>query len=170
MKLRMLLVAACMLVWAALQPAPIQAQSEVSPDHFEMTNVEPLAQPAHTDSANRDGEDFRGNFTLRFRVTYAGLTLQPGEYSVSIHSSGKKDVVTLTLKGSAARVQAVAMSRTAADGPSALILEHAGRQRTLTAINMEKAGITVHLQTSQKRSNSAGIEFVPISYNTLKTN
>jgi hypothetical protein len=170
MKLRMLFVTGCMLVWAASQPAPCRAQSEIDPDHFEMTSVEPFPQPVNAGTANPDDGDFRGSFTLRFSVSYAGLTLQPGDYSVSIHSSGKRDIVTLTPKGSATRLQALATSRTAADGPSALILERTGRRRTLAAINMEKPGITVRLKASQKRSHSSGIEFVPISYTTPNTN
>ena len=166
MKLRMLSVIVCVLAWTTLKSVPCQAQTEIDPDHFELQNVEPLSQPAHTDEANQSAADFHGAFTLRFNVAYAGMILPPGQYSVSIHSRGKADVVTLTLEGNAARVQTVATSRSSSDGPSTLILQRTGRRRTLTAISLEKPRITFHLRAAPGRSNSSGTELVPISYTT----
>jgi hypothetical protein len=52
MKSSMLLAIGSALAWAALTPIMCQAQSEVSPDHFEMTNVEPFVQPLNAATAN----------------------------------------------------------------------------------------------------------------------
>jgi hypothetical protein len=46
------LAAGFILLCAALMPARIRAQSEIAPDHFEMTNVEPIPQPTNTVTAN----------------------------------------------------------------------------------------------------------------------
>jgi hypothetical protein len=166
MKLRMLLVVVFVLVGATLQSVPCQAQSEIDPDHFETPNVEPFPQPMHVDSSTRDAADFHGSFTLRFSLECAGMILRPGHYVVSIRSLGGRDVVTLMLDGNAARVQTVATSRSSADGPSALILERRGSQRTLTAISLEKPRVTLHLRSVRKRENSLGTELIPISYAT----
>ena len=52
MKSSMLFAIGAALAWAALTPIRCQAQTEVSPDHFEMTNVEPFAQPTNAATAN----------------------------------------------------------------------------------------------------------------------
>lgn len=52
MKSSMLLAIGSALAWAALTPIMCQAQTEVSPDHFEMTNVEPFVQPTNAVTAN----------------------------------------------------------------------------------------------------------------------
>jgi hypothetical protein len=52
MKSSMLIAIGSALAWAALTPIMCQAQAEVSPDHFEMTNVEPFVQPTNAVTAN----------------------------------------------------------------------------------------------------------------------
>jgi len=52
MKSPTLLMIGLGLVGAALMPATCRAQSEIDPDHFEMTNVEPIGQPNHSATVN----------------------------------------------------------------------------------------------------------------------
>jgi hypothetical protein len=40
------------LAWAGLTPVMCKAQTEIAPDHYEMTNVEPFAQPTNAATAN----------------------------------------------------------------------------------------------------------------------
>ena len=74
MKLRMLLVAACALVWSAWKPATCRAQAEVSPDHFELTNVEPFSQPVNGTSGKLDREYRRGVGTQETSASSLGTT------------------------------------------------------------------------------------------------
>src|SRR6516165_2946247 len=46
------LAAGFILLCVALMPARSRAQSEIAPDQFEMTNVEPIPQPTNTAAAN----------------------------------------------------------------------------------------------------------------------
>jgi len=52
MKSSTLLMIGLGLVGAALMPATCRAQSEIDPDHFEMTNVEPIDRPSETARVN----------------------------------------------------------------------------------------------------------------------
>jgi len=163
LKLRILLVVVCALVSATVKSVPCRAQSEVDPDHFEMPNTEPLVQPMNPSTATQRAAEVRGTFTLPFSVTCAGVSLQPGVYSVVVRSLRDRDIVTFTPKGkNAARVQILAMSRSRAEGPSSLILEHRGQRRKLTAVKLERPGITFHLRTKQRNITSSATEFVPI--------
>jgi hypothetical protein len=149
---------------------PSSAQSEIDPDHFEMTNVEPLSQPAR--AAGRDAAGFQGSFTLRFKVECAGQTLEPGGYSVLVDSSGRDDTVILKPKAKPGGLRAHVVFRLAADGPNALIVQSAGGKRTLEAISLEKLKMTLYLQAERRANNSGGswrIELVPVSYNTSGT-
>jgi hypothetical protein len=151
---------------------PSSAQSEIDPDHFEMTNVESLSQPAKAIRPSRDAGDFQGNFTLRFKVECAGQTLEPGDYSVFVDSSGRGDVVTLRPKATAAGIRAHVMSRMAAEGPNALIVRSAGKQRRLEAISLEKPKVMLYLQPERKARNIRNfwrIDLVPVSYSTSRT-
>ena len=162
MKLRIVLLVACALASATLNSIPCHAQADALPDQFETTNTEPLFQPANPGTTIHDAGNFHGTFTLPFSVNYAGVTLQPGTYSVSIDSFERRDVVTLTKKENGAKVQVVVTSRSSADGPNSLILTRKGLQRTLTAISLKKLGITLHVRTAQRNGNSSETELVPI--------
>jgi hypothetical protein len=162
------LLAVCAFISATVKSVPCRAQADSNPDQFEMTNGEPFARRENS-RVNQDAAEFRGSVMLPFRISYAGVSFEPGTYSISIRSVGRADVVTLTAKGrDAARVEVVATSRSSADSPNSLVLEHKGQRRTLTAISLKKPGITFHLGSARRNSNSAGTEFVPIDA-ALKT-
>ncbi len=52
MKSSVLFAIGSALVWAAVTPIMCQAQTEIVPDDFEMTNVVPFAQPTNALTAN----------------------------------------------------------------------------------------------------------------------
>ena len=162
MKLRILLLFACVLSSATVRSVPCRAQSEVDPDHFDTTSAQPAVQPKDTGTAIEHAE-LRGTFTLPFSVTCAGVSLQPGTYSVVVRSSRERATITLMPRGTnAAKVQVLVISRSRAEGPSSLILEHMGQHRKLTAIKLERPGITLHLRSEQRNGDSPGTELVPI--------
>jgi hypothetical protein len=147
------------------------AQSEIDPDHFEMTHVEPLPQPARTVAAGRDAGGFQGSFTLRFKVECAGQTLEPGDYSVFVDWSGRGDMVTLRPKAGSGGVRAHVLSRLSGDGPNALIVQGAGGKCTLEAISLEKPKMTLYLQpekSAKSSRNSRRIELVSVSYSSSR--
>jgi hypothetical protein len=97
--------------------------------------------------------------------------LEPGDYSVFVDSSGRGDVVTLRPKATAAGIRAHVMSRVAADGPNALIVRSAGKQRRLEAISLEKPKVMLYLQPARKARNSRNawrIDLVPVAYSTSR--
>jgi len=77
MKSSTLLVIGLVLVGAALMPATCRAQSEVDPDHFEMTNVDPIPQPTNIGpEQTQTGVEGRENYDQRCSNF---KTLQNGE-------------------------------------------------------------------------------------------
>jgi hypothetical protein len=148
-----------------MKPATSWAQAEIDPDHFEITNDESVPQVQTNAMPSRNVDNFHGNFTLPFTVRYAGLTLLPGTYSLSVRSLGQENVVTLIPDGDAVRIQPVqtrVSSLPSIAGPSALILERAGQQHVLTAIRLKESGITLNLQAVPRRTASVDTELVPI--------
>jgi hypothetical protein len=129
----------------AMLALPALAQWEVSPDHFE----------------NSPTGTFQGNCTLLHEVNYAGVTLPPGSYSLSIRSHGSWDLVTLVRNGGDSRIQARVQSLAGAGPPTALVLEHTGQQYRLTGISLQQ-GMMVDLHGAQNQKISTESELVPI--------
>ena len=159
----MFLAIACVLALMVLKALPCSAQAEIDPDHYEMTNQQ-LIPPAHNSAIpNRNAGNFRGKVTLPFDVTYAGLTLPPGSYSLSVHALGKGTVVTMIPVGKTVKVQAHVRSRSRATGPSAVVLERTGKQCTLAAIRLKEPGLTLDLKSEQRGNASVDTELIFIS-------
>lgn len=78
MKTSTLLAIGSALAWAALTPVMCRAQAEIAPDHFEMTNVEPLTQPTNavTPNAAPARRQMSGEDELRFDQRSAGSRTQ----------------------------------------------------------------------------------------------
>jgi|SRR5215470_12631006 len=170
MRSSVLFVFASVAAWVAFTPVQCRAQADADPDQFETINVEPFDRFVQlTGTVIQQAADFRGTVTLPYSVSYAGMNLRPGTYFVSARSVSRTEVVTFTSKGRhAARMQVVVLSQSGAQGPSALVLDHEGKRRTLSAISLEKPGIIFHLRAARRNSNSSGTEIVPI-YAALKT-
>ena len=163
LKAAIVISAGFLLLLFVLEPVQCHAQAEINPDHYEITDGEPISQTGNSATAARNVGEFRGTFTLPFDVRCAGLTLPRGPYSLSIGSAAKSDEVTLVPKGNAIIIQARVASRSSAGGASALMVERNGQRRTLTAIRLEEPGITLYLEPKPARSTSTDAETVPIS-------
>lgn len=164
---KLFLVIGCVLAVMILKGLPCLAQAEIDPDHYESINSEPISPDGQKAVDNRHTDRFRGGFTLPFNVKCGGLTLRQGSYSFSIDSQGKWRAVTFIPRGEAPKFQTVyarGISRSHRDGSSALVLERAGQQHTLTAIRLEDREITLDLQAEEGTSVSADTELVPIFY------
>ena len=166
MKSRILQTIVPVLLVMTLAPALGWAQAEINPDHFDNSENEQVSRVRTIPMANQAVGSFHGRFTLLYQVTYAGLTLSPGTYSLSIQSRGSWVLITLIPQGTAARIQTRAKSPSGASRPTALVLERSGQQRTLTSISLQKPGMVLHLQGAQSRTATAESELVPILQGT----
>jgi len=169
---KMFLVIGCVLAVMILQGLPCLAQADIDPDHYEITNSNPISQPGQSAIGTRNSEHFRGNFSLPFNVRCAGIILPPGSYSISIRSMEKRSVVRLIPLGNTVPSQSIRLtvkSLSSTGGLNALLLEHEGKERTLAGISLKDQGITLCLHAEQKRIVSAHAELVPIAYTTPVT-
>jgi len=133
----------------AMLALPALAQFEVSPDHFENSEIQTATG------------SFQGSCTLLHEVKYAGVTLPPGTYSLSIRSHGSWDEVTLVGNGGNSRIQARLQPVSGAGPPTALVLERTGQQYRLTGISLQQ-GMMLDLHGAQSRKIAAESELVPI--------
>jgi hypothetical protein len=83
------------------------AQSEIDPDHFEMTHVEPLPQPARTVAAGRETQEAsRAASPCVSRWNAQGRLWSRETTPCSSDSSGRGDMVTLRPKAGPGGVRA----------------------------------------------------------------
>lgn len=131
MKSRMVFKVCAVLIFVLglLKPLPGMAQAEIAPDHFDTLTADEAAAAASP----------QGSFTLLHQVNYAGITLPPGVYSLSILRRGGWNLITLTPEGSAS-AQARIKCPSTLEHPTALILERNGAQSMLNAISFEEPG------------------------------
>jgi hypothetical protein len=166
-QLKMILGIGLMGVLTMLKPTLCRAQAEIDPDHYDTVENAPVSQAKPTIAGSQKAGNFRGKFTLPFDVDYAGLTLSPGSYSLSIRSVGKERIVTLAPDGNRIKIQAIQVRvRTGSnvDGASALVFERARQRLTLTAIRVREAGITLDLRDDKAPNISTVTECVPICF------
>lgn len=117
---------------------PGYAQAEVDPDHFDSPSAEPF-EKAHA-GANRETAplQYNGTFTLPYSVQCNGKRLAPGQYSASLDSDGKVGHLVLNCKGQATRIACVAHKPGENHQSDALIVEHDGKARKLSAIQVAR--------------------------------
>jgi hypothetical protein len=169
--LRMVLAIAFLGMLVALIPGTCRAQAEIDPDHYEISSGDtPTANipKTATPRATVGGDSFRGRFVLPCDIRYAGVALERGSYSISIHSLGKQNLVTFIPDGSGVKVQirARVSPESNAQGPSSLVLEHAGRQFRLIRIRLHELRMTLDLEAGQRNNASSDTKLIPISYTT----
>ena len=166
-KLKMALVIGLVAVAMALKPTHCRAQAEIDPDHYDTVDSGPLSQASPAIAVGQKVGNFRGTFTLPFDVDYAGLTLSPGSYSLSVRSVGKEWIVTLAPDGNRIKIRAIQVrvgTGSNVDGASALVFERARQRLTLTAIRVRQAGITLDLRDDKAPNISTVTECVPICF------
>ena len=154
-----------------VKPGTCRAQAEIDPDHYETPNADALRAhilktvPAR---ANVRGDSFRGRFVLPCDIRYGGVILKRGFYAISINSLGKQNLVTFIPKGSGVKVQirARVSAESNVQGPSSLVLEHAGKQFRLTEIRLHELRMTLGLEAGQRNNASIDAKLIPISYTT----
>ena len=158
----------------ALKPGTCRAQAEIDPDHYETPSADALR--AHIlktvpPSAKVSGDSFRGRFVLPCDIRYAGVILERGSYSISIHSLGKQNLVTFIPDGSGVKVQirARVSAESNVQDRSSLVLAHAGKQFRLTEIRLHELRMTLGLEAGQRNNASMDMKLIPISYTTGET-
>ena len=122
---------------AALGGPSARAQSEIDPDHFESSNVEPFERAKINTSSEARAMHYDGKFTLPYTVQCRGKSLPPGRYSVSLHSDGKIGQATLKQRGRAIGIPGVVHKQAHKYGSDTLVVvELNGKTRRLSAIQV----------------------------------
>lgn len=173
-KLKMVSAIGFVGMLVALKPGICRAQAEIDPDHYERSNVDaPRANILKTapPKANVSADGFRGRFVLPCDIWYAGVILERGFYSISIHSLGKQNLVTFIPKGRGVKVEirARVSAESNVQGASSLVLEHTGKQFRLTGIRLHELRMTLGLEAAQRNIASTDTKLIPISYTTGET-
>jgi hypothetical protein len=109
---------------------------------------------------------------LPFDVQCAGVTLTPGYYSVSIRQLGKRDVLKLTPIANSVhgqQLEVMATPRLSPEAPSQLLVDRINGRRTLTAISLEKPGVTLFLQAGKDAGVWKDKKLIPISPSAGRT-
>ena len=155
-------------------PTPCRAQAEIDPDHYAIPSGDaPKANISKTvlPIVNVSSDSFRGRFVLPCDIRYAGVVLERGFYSISIHSLGQQNLVTFIPDGSGVQVEIRARVRAESNvrGPSSLVLEHAGKQFRLTEIRLHELRMTLGLEAGQRNNASVDTRLIPISYTPGET-
>jgi len=158
----------------ALKPGTCRAQAEIDPDHYDIPRGDaPKANISKTvlPIVNVSSDSFRGRFVLPCDIRYAGVVLERGFYSISIHSLGQQNLVTFIPDGSGVQVEIRARVRAESNvrGPSSLVLEHAGKQFRLTEIRLRELRMTLGLEAGQRNNASIDTKLIPISYTPGET-
>jgi hypothetical protein len=126
---------------AALAGSPACGQSEIDPDHFEGPKVEPL-EKAKTDANGQIASvRYQGRFSLPYAVQCNGVSLRPGNYSVSLRSDGKIGHATLNQEGQTIGITGVIDRQERKQGDDALLVEHNGNTRKLSAIQVTELAL-----------------------------
>jgi len=112
------------------------AQSEIAPDHFELSNTEPFRQAKVVGDGQAGAIRYDGTFMLPYAVQCNGKRLRPGKYSVSLRSDGKVGQVRLNQKGEAIGIAGIVRDQAHKQGNDALLVESNGKTRTLSAIQI----------------------------------
>ncbi len=167
MKSRILQSVVPVLFVIALTPALCRAQAEIDPDHFDSpVNVTTVAKKA---TLNPTRSQAYGSFFLPVDVMCSGAKLRSGYYSIAVRQLGKRNLVRLAPIVNGVRAQALEMMATPRLSPSArneLLVNRVNQRRTLTAISLEEAGVTLFLETRKESGISVNAELIPISYST----
>src|SRR5215475_1826744 len=147
------------------RPRSCQAQAEIDPDHYDLSSVDavtPSTPSTEKQRSNRGGDSFRGRFVLPFDVSYAGVILKRGAYSISIHSLQKQNLVTFIpdRSGVTVQIRARVSAESNARGSSTLVLEAASEQLQMTAIQLNEPKMTLDLQLGQRGNSHLNTKFI----------
>ena len=126
----------CLTGLVAVMAPCVYAQAEIDPDHFESPNTEPFPPPKPNAESQVADTRYEGRFALPYFVLCSGNRLAPGKYIISLRSDGNVGQAILNLKGQTVRIAGVVHRQTHKRSNSALIVEHKGMIRTLSAIQM----------------------------------
>jgi hypothetical protein len=159
------------LGFAALFAPRCSAQSEISPDHFELSNVESFSKSTANSLTSslvpkHEPGNYSGSFHLPYEVLCAGKKLQTGEYSFFLEANEKKGHITLRQNGRVVQIPAKVVLETNNTGHNSLIVQHLGRVRRLAEMHFEKFSVILSPQLVSKQhlgANSARTERVPIT-------
>jgi hypothetical protein len=160
------------VAWLSLActfPARCQAQSEASPDVYDVASQEPEPAPAAKATAARHPRgksDFGGQFVLPYEVQCAGRKLAAGRYSLAVDGHGRTPTVSLTRAGETLLIPAKAVFPSSRRGGSAVVVWRAGSERKIEAVYVDKLRLVFYLDSErffEMTGSNPDIDRLPIS-------
>ena len=164
-------VAAVVAFVLFLFAAPVRAQSEIDPDHFDSPNTAPLESTPKSVASEAGPPRYDGAFRLPYAVECNGKRLAPGDYTVWLRATAKQGHVILRQSGHTVIVFAGelrAQNRT--KGYGALLVRIRGNTRTLCTIQMAKMEVGVESKLKITESSAQQSECVDRVPETMARN
>lgn len=147
--------------------APVRAQSEINPDHFDSPNTEPLHSAPKSVGSQATAQLYEGTFKLPYVVECSGKRLEPGEYTVWLRATAKEGQVIVRLKGKTVVAFAGELrAQNLTKGCDTLLVRIQGKTRTLCTIQMAKMEVTIEPKlkiTESSAHQSERIDRVPVT-------
>jgi hypothetical protein len=148
---------AAILGIACLVPARADAQAEVAPDFYELSNTETTAaQPVRGAVAKADLE---GKFSLAYDMNCSGKNLKPGQYRLSVQSEGATRLVTIHGIDGNLNILVREVTSRRGSSQSSLLVRKSGEGHRLEGVYVEGLNAMLYLETNR---GNGGMERVPI--------
>jgi hypothetical protein len=172
MRRRILVRASIVVAWmgaACAVPARCHAQADTNPDVYEARDSKTAANSARNGASGdvRSKVEFGGQFTLPYDAHCAGVKLAAGLYFVAVDRRGKTQTVSFTRAGAdtlTLRLPAKAVFPAMRMGGSAMVVRHAGADRKLEAMYVEKMKLVLYLEPVYFLDDASDpLERLPIS-------
>jgi hypothetical protein len=159
-------VAAVVAFTLFLFAAPLRAQSEIDPDHFDSPNTEALESTPKSIASEAAPVGYEGTLRLPYAVECSGKRLAPGNYTLWLRTTAKEGRVTLRQSGHTVIVFAGELhAQNRAKGYGTLLVRIRGNTRTLRTIQMAKMEVVVESTlriTESSVQQSERIDRVPV--------
>jgi hypothetical protein len=158
--------------FAALAAPAARAQSEVSPDHFDSSDMVPFDAPKVTTqttvAAPAASLDYSGQVTLAHRVRVSGKTLAAGNYVVILHSDGKMVELRLNRRGETVAVQTVAYRSVRSTERGYVVVERRGNARRVSVIHAGRLQLVFAPEASVRARGAATLEVLPLAFRVVE--
>jgi len=152
-------VAAVVAFVLFLFAAPVRAQSEIDPDHFDSPNTAPLESAPKSVVSESGPARYEGTFRLPYAVECSGKRLAPGDYTVWLRTSTNEGRIILRHSGHTVIVFAGELhAQNHTEGYGTLLVRIRGNTRTLRTIQMAKMEVGVESKLKITESSAQQLE------------
>jgi len=138
----------------ALRVAPVRAQSEIDPDHFDSANPEAIESGNKSVSGEALPLRYQGTFKLQYAAECNGKRLAPGDYTVSLRGNGKEGQVILQHNGHTVGFAGEVRPQNHTNEHDALLVKIHGKTRTLCVIQMAQMEVVLEPKLKITKSST----------------